>query len=513
MVPSSGIDQPAEPRRALAAAALLGQDGVAGPRAPDHRPRSGPRRRGRRRSPGRCGCSWTRCRWPGRRSAPAAARPRPARRRTRPGSRAGSALTRGARPGRGARPRGRLEVREVPDARQPQQASRRAARRPAMPRRPRRGDAVERPRSPPAPGCADARGERAQVGADARARPSRPSPAGRRRRAGRPPPPAGRPSPGRPSARPGRPRAAEVGVAAALGAAADARRCARRASGGPTSGQLDDVGRRSRGGSRIGRATHPGRDQRHPAHGRGRRAARSMATWVPSECATRRDRRQRGDQRAQRRGEGLRAVRVRARRGARARSPGRSTATARGAAAPASASGSGPQPSLKPLRPWMRSTAGPVPASSVAMARHGGTIRVGVGYPWPVSEKLELVAPRGYCAGVDRAIETVERVLEELGPPVYVRGEIVHNTHVVATPRREGRGVRGSARAEVPEGQTIILSAHGVSPEVRRVCSERDLRVIDATCPLVVQGARRGPPLRRPRRDGAARGPRWTTTR
>jgi 4-hydroxy-3-methylbut-2-en-1-yl diphosphate reductase len=101
-----------------------------------------------------------------------------------------------------------------------------------------------------------------------------------------------------------------------------------------------------------------------------------------------------------------------------------------------------------------------------------------------VSEKLELVSPRGYCAGVDRAIETVERVLEELGPPVYVRGEIVHNTHVVATLAAKG-AVFVDSESQVPEGQTIILSAHGVSPEVRRVCRERKLRVIDATCPLV----------------------------
>jgi 4-hydroxy-3-methylbut-2-enyl diphosphate reductase len=101
-----------------------------------------------------------------------------------------------------------------------------------------------------------------------------------------------------------------------------------------------------------------------------------------------------------------------------------------------------------------------------------------------VSTELELVAPRGYCAGVERAIQTVERVLEEIGAPVYVRGEIVHNTHVVATLREKG-AVFVERASEVPEGATIILSAHGVSPEVRRVCAERGLRVIDATCPLV----------------------------
>jgi (E)-4-hydroxy-3-methyl-but-2-enyl pyrophosphate reductase len=101
-----------------------------------------------------------------------------------------------------------------------------------------------------------------------------------------------------------------------------------------------------------------------------------------------------------------------------------------------------------------------------------------------VATQLELVAPRGYCAGVDRAIETVERMLEELGPPVYVRGEIVHNKHVVETLAGKG-AVFVDSESEVPVGETIILSAHGVSPEVRRVCAERNLRVIDATCPLV----------------------------
>jgi 4-hydroxy-3-methylbut-2-en-1-yl diphosphate reductase len=113
-----------------------------------------------------------------------------------------------------------------------------------------------------------------------------------------------------------------------------------------------------------------------------------------------------------------------------------------------------------------------------------GTIRRRVGYPGPVSTDLELVAPRGYCAGVERAIQTVERVLEEQGAPVYVRGEIVHNKHVVSTLRARG-AIFVERASEVPEGETIILSAHGVSPAVRAVCAERGLRVIDATCPLV----------------------------
>ncbi|MFN8110855.1 MAG: 4-hydroxy-3-methylbut-2-enyl diphosphate reductase [Thermoleophilia bacterium] len=97
---------------------------------------------------------------------------------------------------------------------------------------------------------------------------------------------------------------------------------------------------------------------------------------------------------------------------------------------------------------------------------------------------LDLVAPRGYCAGVDRAIETVERALQELGAPVYVRGEIVHNRHVVDTLAASG-AVFVPTELEVPEGATIILSAHGVAPDVYANCRDRGLRVIDATCPLV----------------------------
>jgi 4-hydroxy-3-methylbut-2-enyl diphosphate reductase len=112
---------------------------------------------------------------------------------------------------------------------------------------------------------------------------------------------------------------------------------------------------------------------------------------------------------------------------------------------------------------------------------------------------LSLVAPRGYCAGVERAIETVERVLDAQGAPVYVRGEIVHNQHVVATLRERG-AVFVETVDEVPEDQTIILSAHGSAPEVYRRCEERRLRVIDATCPLV---SKVHAEVRRYSRDGA----------
>ena len=99
-------------------------------------------------------------------------------------------------------------------------------------------------------------------------------------------------------------------------------------------------------------------------------------------------------------------------------------------------------------------------------------------------ESVTLVAPRGYCAGVDRAIETVERVLEEQGAPVYVRGEIVHNQYVVRSLAERG-AVFVATEEDVPEGATIILSAHGVAPTVRENCARRNLKVIDATCPLV----------------------------
>lgn len=102
-------------------------------------------------------------------------------------------------------------------------------------------------------------------------------------------------------------------------------------------------------------------------------------------------------------------------------------------------------------------------------------------------EKRVLIAePRGYCAGVDRAVETVERALEKHGAPVYVRKEIVHNRHVVET--LTDRGVIFVEEAdEVPEGSLLVFSAHGVSPAVRASADERQLHTIDATCPLVTK--------------------------
>jgi len=101
-------------------------------------------------------------------------------------------------------------------------------------------------------------------------------------------------------------------------------------------------------------------------------------------------------------------------------------------------------------------------------------------------KKVLLAAPRGYCAGVDRAVDVVERALRLYGKPVYVRKQIVHNLHVVRD--LEGKGaVFVEEETEVPEGATVILSAHGVAPEVYENSRSRQLRVIDATCPLVTK--------------------------
>jgi len=101
-------------------------------------------------------------------------------------------------------------------------------------------------------------------------------------------------------------------------------------------------------------------------------------------------------------------------------------------------------------------------------------------------EKLLLAAPRGYCAGVDRAVQTVERALELHGAPVYVRKEIVHNKHVVAGLRERG-AVFVDEHTEVPEGAVCVFSAHGVAPSVRAGAEQRRLNTIDATCPLVTK--------------------------
>ncbi|UGQ09429.1 4-hydroxy-3-methylbut-2-enyl diphosphate reductase [Yinghuangia sp. ASG 101] len=104
----------------------------------------------------------------------------------------------------------------------------------------------------------------------------------------------------------------------------------------------------------------------------------------------------------------------------------------------------------------------------------------------PPVRRVLLAAPRGYCAGVDRAIVTVEKALELYGAPVYVRHEIVHNKHVVETLRKRG-AIFVDEAYEVPEGATVIFSAHGVAPVVHEQAAERRLKTIDATCPLVTK--------------------------
>ena len=101
-------------------------------------------------------------------------------------------------------------------------------------------------------------------------------------------------------------------------------------------------------------------------------------------------------------------------------------------------------------------------------------------------KRVLLAEPRGYCAGVDRAVETVELALERHGAPVYVRHEIVHNRHVVETLAKLG-AVFVDETDEVPEGSIVVFSAHGVAPTVRESAAERELQVIDATCPLVTK--------------------------
>ncbi|CAB4647493.1 unannotated protein [freshwater metagenome] len=101
-------------------------------------------------------------------------------------------------------------------------------------------------------------------------------------------------------------------------------------------------------------------------------------------------------------------------------------------------------------------------------------------------KRVLLAAPRGYCAGVDRAVITVEKALEAYGAPVYVRKEIVHNKHVVSTLEQKGV-IFVNETDEVPEGKTVIFSAHGVSPAVHEQAAARSLKTIDATCPLVTK--------------------------
>ena len=101
-------------------------------------------------------------------------------------------------------------------------------------------------------------------------------------------------------------------------------------------------------------------------------------------------------------------------------------------------------------------------------------------------KKVLLAAPRGYCAGVDRAVVTVEKALDLYGAPVYVRKQIVHNKHVVSTLEKKG-AIFVDETDQVPEGAIVVFSAHGVSPQVHQIAAERNLKTIDATCPLVTK--------------------------
>jgi 4-hydroxy-3-methylbut-2-en-1-yl diphosphate reductase len=104
----------------------------------------------------------------------------------------------------------------------------------------------------------------------------------------------------------------------------------------------------------------------------------------------------------------------------------------------------------------------------------------------PMVKRVLLASPRGYCAGVERAVDTVEKLLDLHGPPIYVRKQIVHNAHVVRDLEQRG-AIFVEDEREVPAGRTVVLSAHGVAPSVYRNAQSRGLNTIDATCPLVTK--------------------------
>ena len=144
----------------------------------------------------------------------------------------------------------------------------------------------------------------------------------------------------------------------------------------------------------------------------------------------------------------------------------------------------GPDHELTPLRP-LRSARGGM-AGLRSLSRIGRTADRWAAALAPSGRRVLLAGPRSFCAGVERAVEIVERALQRHGPPVYVRKQIVHNVHVVRDLERRG-AVFVDEVDEVPEGALTIFSAHGVSPEVRERARSRALRVIDATCPLVTK--------------------------
>ncbi|MDT5138498.1 MAG: 4-hydroxy-3-methylbut-2-en-yl diphosphate reductase, partial [Mycobacterium sp.] len=125
-------------------------------------------------------------------------------------------------------------------------------------------------------------------------------------------------------------------------------------------------------------------------------------------------------------------------------------------------------------------------APTIDMGIPGASISVSSVSGVPGRKRVLLAEPRGYCAGVDRAVETVERALEKHGAPVYVRHEIVHNKHVVDTLAAAG-AVFVEETDQVPEGAIVVFSAHGVAPTVHVDAAARNLKTIDATCPLVTK--------------------------
>jgi 4-hydroxy-3-methylbut-2-enyl diphosphate reductase len=126
------------------------------------------------------------------------------------------------------------------------------------------------------------------------------------------------------------------------------------------------------------------------------------------------------------------------------------------------------------------------PSSEPGGTRVGNSEADGSAAATTTSKRVLLAQPRGYCAGVDRAVLAVEKALETYGPPVYVRKQIVHNKHVVETLEERG-AIFVEETDEVPEGALVVFSAHGVAPAVHDGARERQLRTIDATCPLVTK--------------------------
>jgi 4-hydroxy-3-methylbut-2-en-1-yl diphosphate reductase len=129
----------------------------------------------------------------------------------------------------------------------------------------------------------------------------------------------------------------------------------------------------------------------------------------------------------------------------------------------------------------MAAPTGPTAATPPAAAPTAGSTTGST-----AGRRVLLAAPRGYCAGVDRAVISVEKALDLYGPPVYVRKQIVHNKHVVRTLERRG-AIFVEEVDEVPEGANVVFSAHGVSPTVHQEAAQRQLQTIDATCPLVTK--------------------------